>query len=344
MRLGAVALTALLVVACGGPGKLLELADARSDRDASRAVEQAADVLAGRRRASNERLAAALTLGRLRRATPDAVSALAVGLSHGGPADLRRASAWALGELRDQGSLAVLLRALRGPMPVALGRYVLQAVAKHQAVLAGSPDDVVEVVEAMNAFLGAVPTHEVPPIFDLLGARLRTLEVDVQVLARASAAHDRDPSPETRAALYSGAFELMSRLDELRAELGGRGPNPRAEEAIRAAVAAVARAEPRSRDLVLWFLGQLADAEVYARAAGTALASWPVERRGPARRLIRAWGLARTGPAVLDARRSLARQVLLQENDADVLRAWVQAVPAEAAEDALQRVLGVEVR
>lgn len=338
---------------CAGPAAMLDLADADSAQTRLAAAESASDVLAQPRETLGKRVAAALSLGRLRLCEPTAVRGLRAGVAPDSPRLLRATSAWALGELRCEASLGPLLEGLRSrpdsgqpgrsslPPGPELGRYLLQAVAKHHAVLAERPQLVVEVVEAMTHFSGNLQGGPPPPSYDLIGARTRSLEVDVEVIAKAIAAHRAKPTASTAAALYAAAFEILARLDALREELSAAGARTRVGESIAAAAETGRVGDAETRRLVTWFLGELASEPLYAAAAGRALSSAPQDDL-PADRLVQTWALAQAQLNALDARRRLMARLWGQESSPDVLSALAH-VTGGSAEDILQRVLGIEV-
>src|SRR5689334_21992254 len=96
---------------------MLELADAESDEDKEDAVKEACEQLVDVQAELEVRVAAAIALGRMRAAAPQAIGELGGALSGTAhPAKLRAASAWALGEMRSEASLSALASALRAQM------------------------------------------------------------------------------------------------------------------------------------------------------------------------------------------------------------------------------------
>jgi hypothetical protein len=322
---------------------VLDLADARTDDARRDAVREAAEVLAAPQAPASHRVAAALVLGRLRRVEPEVIAALGRGLAPKSPGSVRSTSAWALGELRSPESLPPLIQALRQRPGLELGRHLLQALAKHHAVLATRPDLVIEAVSAMTHFSGNLVDDEVPPAYALLSARTRTLEVDIQVLASAIDTHRQRPTRSTAAALYAAAFEILARLDASRQQLAAAGARTRARESIRAAAEAARASDTETFRLVAWFLGQLATEPLYAPAAAQAVLELEDRARRASDRLIVAWALARAQLHDLAARRALSSMLFADESSARLLRA-LGASAGASAEDILQRVVGVKVR
>lgn len=338
------ALTLLLLGACAsGPPVILARMDATTGVDD--AVAACAKDLASRDH--GERLAAAKTLGRLRRASPEAIAALDRALSPGDTVDVRSMSAWALGELRSAASLEPLVRALRTPLDPTTGHFVLEGIAKHYAVLPSDEERLVEIVEAMAYFAGNQRT-EVSGMYDLLGARLRTVAVNVRVLDRAVEAVASRRSPEHMAAVYNAAFELLSRLDLSRDEIaaGAAAWSTRIDEAMRQTQRAYALQDPRLETLIVWYLGKLAVLRELGRPASDALiadgsvAGRPSASSSPAVRLVAAWMLSRmmlygTGPKA-----ALARDILPKEIDPAVIGTIGAASRKDGHLDLLQKVRG----
>lgn len=348
MRKGAGLVTvwtlAVVLGACAGPGAVLDLADASTDGERRSAVAKAAQVLSDPGQKEARRVAAAWVLGRLRRPAEAAISALSLGLDGRTPEAVRIASAFALGELRTSESLDPLVAALASPhVSERLGRHLLQAIAKHAAVLAGQPGRAVALAESMTRFGASLRAGSVPPpALDLISARVRTLEVDVRVLERAVAAYRARPRVDTGAALYAAAFELLSRLETDRAQLAVAQARVRVAEAVDTAHEAALVGERDTERLVLWFLGRVAEEPLYARPSARALAK-AASQGGAGVRLLRAWALARSELVARTARRALTHEVLLAEGDSAVLSALMAAVPEDSARDLLQRVLSVEL-
>src|SRR5687767_3128263 len=137
-----VAWCALVLQACAiHPTYVLDLADADTDEDVVEAAKEAREFLVEEFRPQPVREAAALTLGRLRRADPEVIAALGgVLASAAEDVRLRAFAAWALGEMRTDASLAALVNALRAPIGAPAGQYLLEAIAKHDALLAREQD------------------------------------------------------------------------------------------------------------------------------------------------------------------------------------------------------------
>lgn len=327
------------LVACAGPGSILDKADARSDGDRESAASEAATILAARRGREGERVAAALVLGRLRRADNEVLAALGDGLE-GEARSVRLSSAWALGELRTSESLDLLVRALRDARDVELGRALLQAMAKHRALLGQTHQRRVEVTEAMVRFGSTLPSDGRPPELDLVGGETRTLEIDVAVLGRAIEAHRARPTVDTEAALYGAALELLLRVEALGRELSSEAEvSARLDEALSSVASSYLAGEPHTASMVTWFLGQLGRRSRHARtAAAVTLAQAGTQTAG--QRFLRSWTLVQTHLEALEARRALTREVLVKETDPDVLRALTAP---DGAQDVLQKLLSIEV-
>lgn len=343
-------LVAALVAASGcavTPTHVYDLMDAPDDEGVESAVVEAAGLASRRGVHPSVRQAAARTLGRLRSDDPRAVAALEVALRPAQAPALRRQAAWALGELRSGAALRVLTQALRAPLDDETGAYVLEAVAKHYALMSRDEDTLVEVVEAMVFFAGN-RKETVPAIYDLLGARTRTVGVNVRVLGNASRRLERNPSDQARAALYNACLELLDKLAASRDEILA-GPSvwaPRVEAAVGAARGALDAEPDRTALLVLWMLGRLsADAEI-ARPAARALVGAGIEAgRRPsasaraAARLLTVWALARMQPHALGPRRAVLVDVVSREIQPAVLRLLAALSEDPRRPDGVQRVL-----
>ncbi len=325
---------------CAGPASLLSLSDAETESDRASAVATAARALATGR--TGPAAAAALTLGRLRIADPAAVEALAAACRPGRAPEVRDAAAWALGELRYPSALPPLFALLITETDRDLIRRALQGLAQHQAVLAAEPELAVQAAEAMTQLRARVP--DLPPEFRWVSERTRSIDVDIRVVTRAVAAHRSSPSAATATALYTAAFDLLDRLDRLRAALGSAPEGARVEEAIRAASEAASLADPEVERLVVWFFGTLTRERGFARAASEAVVEGGHHRKEAfGDRAIAAWALGEAQIHALAARRALTQEVLPLETRPEVLRV-LGAMTPEGAEDILQRVLGIEVR
>lgn len=345
----------LLGLAAGcatAPTHMYDLMDAEGDEAVADALESAAAVLSDRGARAATREAAARTLGRLRSDAPAAISALQLGLAADQAPGLRRQSAWALGELRSPAALPVLTAALRSPLDDETGAYLLEAVAKHYPVMAGDEETLVRVVEAMVFYAG---NRQGAPaaMYDLLGARTRTVAVNVRVLSNALQTLSSANTAGNRAAVYNATLELLekvaSKTGEIRA--GPAAWSARVEAAMRAARAAH-DADPEGTGLlVLWYLGQLASEQELAGPAGQVLAGDDVPEaarptRSPraAQRLVAAWALARLQAHALGPRRALLLDVLSDELEPKVMQVLAD-LPVRAGEvDAVQRVLGITGR
>jgi HEAT repeat protein len=336
------------------PMHVLELADAESDSAKEEAAEKASAYLADEGRDPEVRRAAAKTLGRLRAATPDAIARLGRVLQDPGADPVLRAfSAWALGEMRSDRSLPLLVLALRTSMDGRTGHYVLDAIAKHDALLAKGEDRLVEIVEAMVFFAGNQRGRP-PAIYDVLGSTTRTVPVDVRVLARAidSAVSDRSNDAK-RAAVYNAVYELLARLERSRAEItaGSAAWKTQVEAAVKETDRAYALGDPYAQALALWYLGRLGDVhEVAAPAAnllvGEAgdLARRPSIAKSDVLRFVAAWALARMQLEAPGPRRTLARDVLPKEGDGAILRLLADYAHRPEDHDQIQKILGAGER
>ncbi len=329
------------------PTHMYDLMDATHDADVEAAVLEAARELSTRRGTKSLRMAAAKALGRLRSDDVRATNALNYGLSAGQPADVRRFSAWALGEIRSRSALPVLSAALRSEIDDKTGAYVLEAIAKHYSLMAGDEGTLLSVVEAM-VFYSGNRAEGVPAIYDLLGARTRTVGVNVRVLHHAVEELVSDPRPQTRASLYNATLELLTKLAARREEIqaGPAAWSARVDAAFEAANAALV-AEPRETALlVLWYLGQLAADQEFGGPAARVLVGpqAQVGSRGTvhsrsAARLVSVWALARMQVHALGPRRALLLDILSREIEPEVLRLFGDLSVSPKQKDALQRVL-----
>lgn len=340
--------SALGLSACAtAPTHMYDLMDAQDDEQVEAAVEEAARHLEGRRLSVGVRTAAARALGRLRSDQPRAIRALQSGLSEGQPAALRRYSAWALGELRSAQALPVLTEALRTRVDDETGAYILEAIAKHYALMAGQEATLVSVVEAM-VFFGGNREGSVPAMYDLLGARTRTVGVNVQVLRNAMRTLQSQTHRRSRAALYNATLELLTKLAARRDEVRS-GPGAwaaRIDAAFEAAQEALQADPDDTALLVLWFLGRLASEPEFAAPAARVLVGAkvrpeqrPTRHQRSAARLVAIWALARMQVHALGPRQALLLDVLSKEMEPDVLRLFGDLSVGDRDLDALQRVL-----
>lgn len=329
------------------PTHMYDLMDATRDADVEDAVSEAAEELTSRSSSRAVRMAAAKALGRLRSDDVRALDALRNGLHAGQPADVRRFSAWALGEIRSRSALPILCEALRSDIDDKTGAYVLEGVAKHYSLMAGDESTLLLVVEAM-VFYGGNRSKSVPAIYDLLGARTRTVGVNVTVLRHAIDELSRDPRPQTRASLYNATLELLTKLAARREEIqaGPAAWSARVDAAFEAANAALEAEPSETALLVLWYLGHLAtDQEFGAPAARVVVGPQAgVVSRGTvhprsAARLVAVWATARMQVHALGPRRALLLDILSREIEPEVLRLFGDLSINSKEVDALQRVL-----
>lgn len=349
MRAPAASLALVLASACAtAPTHMYDLMDAEGDDAVESALAEAAEVLTdpGARMVTRE--AAARALGRLRRDPPVVIEALAFGLAAHQPPGLRRQAAWALGELRSPAGLPPLTAALRSPLDDETGAYVLEAVAKLYPVMARDEETLVTVVEAMVFYAGnraGAPAA----LYDLLGARTRTVAVNVRVLGNALQTLAAANTAGNRAAVYNATLELLekvaSRRDEIRA--GPAAWAGRVEAAMRA-VRAAHDADPEAGLMVLWYLGQLAQEQELAGPAAEVLAgpdvadaARPTRAPRAAERLVAAWALARLQVHALGPRRALLLDLLSDELEPRVLRLLADLPSRGGEPDPVQRILGL---
>jgi hypothetical protein len=329
-------------------GEILDRMDADGPREIALACESTAQLLSDPRRPSALHRSAVLVLGRLR--SPCAAPALAEVLADRSRSpELRAAAAWALGELRSEDSLSPLVASLRGELPLPIAERVLEAVSKHDALVAQSPQRLVELVEAMVSWAARQPAAP-PALYDLLDRRARTLPVAVQVVLRSTAAA-KTGDAAARAAVYQAVFELWSRLEQSRAEIAAAGPewSPRIKEAVQAMRAAIGGRDPATTLLVLWSLGRLSDLREIAEAAGPALigergddAERPTTWGDRRVRLVAAWALARMQLHTLGARRALVFDLLSQEREPLVLALLADLSGRAEDRDLVQKLFGIE--
>lgn len=342
----------LILVALAGcataPADLLELMDASGDDDVAAAVDECTEsLLRGR---LPVRMAAAKTLGRLRAARPEAIAALAAVLTLPNERpELRSMAAWALGEMRSPASLEPLVKALRTPLDPTTGHYVLEGLAKHYAVMPNEESRLVEIVEAMVYFAGNQKT-ELSGVYDVLGARLRTVAVNVRVLERAVDAVRAKRTPEQMAEVYTATFELLARIKVTRDEIAA-GParwKTRVQESMVNSQAAYALKDPRTELLVVWYLGKLADLREIGRPAAESLfgdgrvEGRPTKSPSPAVRLVAAWTISRMLLYATGPKRALERDILPNERHPAVIEVLGGASRGEGHLDLLQKVRGAK--
>ena len=341
------ALILILLAGCAtSPASLLALMDARSDSDVGDAIDECSEALAGGH--ASVRMAAAKTLGRLHRASPQAIAALALIVrTPGEPAELRATAAWALGEMRSPASLDPLVDALRTPIDPKTGHYVLEGIAKHYAVMTTDEQRLVEIVEAMVYFAGN-QKEEVSGMYDVLGARLRTVSVNVRVLERALDAIGSRRTPEQLAEVYTAAFELLARLDSTKDEIAA-GPaawKTRVDESVRQSQRVLSIEDEKSNLLVLWYLGKLARLREIGRPAADAVISAekgrPTKSPSPAVRLVTAWMLSRMLLYGTAPKQALEKDLLPHEIDPVVLELFGGVSRKNGELDLLQKIRGGE--
>lgn len=343
-------LSASVLIGCAThPTEILQLADAEGDREISAASDEARRYLRDGNAEHEVRVAAAITLGRLRVASEDNISALGGILANSGESPkLRAASAWALGEMRSDGSLRALSSALRSTIDALSGQYLLEAIAKHEAFLAGDRDRLVEVVEALVFFAGN-QAGRTPPIYDVLGERTRTLPVNISVLRRAVDAAKKN-DPRTVAAMYNAVYELLARIERSRAEIEA-GP-AEYQTQLAAAVGELNGAlrfqDPQTTLFLTWYLGRLggvtgmgAPSVEVLTGARADLPARPTLAPGLSLRFVGAWTLTQLQLAGPGPRLSLARDVLARESGGPILRMLGELSSRTDDYDQAQKILGV---
>ena len=330
------------------PSAMLELMDAQSESEVNDAVSTTARVLG--RGPFESRMAAAKTLGRLKRPKPEAINALSGVLANPSQdARLRAYCAWALGEMRARASLEVLTKALRQPMNENTSYYVLEALAKHYALIQRDQDSLVNLAEAL-VFYSGNQKGKIPTIYDVLNARTRTVEVNVRVLERSLKRVQSDRGPKSLAALYNAAFELLANLELNKEEIKASAASwrDRVREAMGQSEKARAAQDLRTNRLILWYLGRLGVIPEIGLPAAEALVgsggrskTRPTLAPDSSQRMLAAWALARMllhGPG---PRRALLTDVLLQEKEPAILD-MVGRISSRAEDyDQLQKTLGV---
>lgn len=334
---------ALLGACAVTPTQVLGLMDARTDGQRQESVEQAARLLRNSGRPVPVRATAAKVIGRLRQPTEAGVEALKSALLETSADPLVRAwSAHALGELRSEASLAVLIDALRAPLDPMTFEQVLEGLAKHFVLLGRDSRRVVEVVEGMIYATGN-QSREAPAIYDVLGAKTRTVEVNIEVLARAVEAAGTG-SAESRAALYQAQSELLIKLEESRAEIeaGPAAWQGRISQAVRQSQRTLLVPEPRLTRLVLLGMGRIGGSPELGRPVAEVLT--PDQRLlprllEPGLALSAAWTLGRLELQSVTLRRSLDRDFLAQNPGRPVLRLVADLGASAGEPDGLQRIL-----
>ncbi len=309
------------------------------------------------------RLAAARALGRLRVVDATVVGALRSVLLNQGTPELRAYCAWALGEMRAELSLQALQASLHEKLEPIVAQHVMEALAKHYAVMTRDHETLVSIVESLVYFAGN-HREALPATYDLLSANTRTVTVNVEVLKRTiDRAVDKEQrgtnlSAEERAATYSAAYELLARLMENRAEIvaGPAAWATRVDASVDTGVDAIAIGDPKSAMLILWYLGRLAEIPEVARPTAkrlpqTLLGAGREMRRDTARgptdpvalghRLVAAWAVARMQVHALGPRRALLLDVLSKEIEPQVLRMLGDMSRRGDEHDQLQKILGV---
>ena len=244
--------------------------------------------------------------------------------------------------------LPPLKEALRSRIDDVTGGYVLEALAKHYALMASSDDILVEVVEAMVFYAGNRQSAP-PAIYNLLGARARTVAVNTRVLEgaieRAAGGDGR-----ARAAMYNATLELLDRIAARREEIraGPAAWAARVSAGVQGARRALDAEDPDTALLVLWYLGHLATDPELARPSAEALVGPAVPEGGrPSRapratqRLVATWALARMQVHALGPRQALLLDVLSRELEPRVLALLADLERRPGQLDALQRVLGL---
>lgn len=360
---GAVALTAALALGCiTTPPDVYDLMDAPDEPSRLDASAEAAQLLT-RRGPIAIRLAAARTLGRLRVVDATVIGALRSTLLARDVPELRAYAAWALGELRSDASLAALQDGLRVQLEPIVAEHVMEALAKHYAVMTKDRETLVEVVEALVYFAGN-HGQALPSSYDLLSANTRTVTVNVEVLRRTvDRAVDQEKqgkklSAEERAATYSAAYELLTRLSDNRPEIVA-GPAEwatRVDASVDVSVDAIATGDPQTALVILYYLGRLAEVPEIARPSAKRLpmpllgAGREMRRatpRGPAdpvalsHRIVTTWAVARMQVHALGPRRALLLDVLSKEIEPQVLRLLADMSRRNGDFDQLQKILGV---
>lgn len=315
---------AVLLVACGTTtGQIHVLADADTPAERAEAVQRATAIVMNRRQPVALRMAAARALGRLQEVDDRAVAALSESLRGAAePEDLRAMSAWALGELRSNGSLSALRSALRARVEGRVADYVLEGLAKHTALMANDEAVLLQVVEDLVFFAGNRQT-ELPATYHLLSERTRTVTVNVQVLERTIRRARQSRNAAENAAMYNAAYELLARLYARRNEVAA-GPAAwaaRVDAAVEMTGRAYATDELRTQLLVLYLLGRMAIEPEIARRVAPAVERFGIGKDARASvRLLATWALHRLELAGVAPRRRLATEILTGEQNPTLIR------------------------
>lgn len=338
-------LLATLLGACATtPAEVYELVDAPDASARAEAAHEASELLVARRRPLAVRLAAARTLGRLRFVDAVVVEALQRTLLADEPRELRAYAAWALGEYRSPLSLSALSACLKQRLDPLVAEYVMEALAKHYAVMSKDQDTLVEIVEALVYFSGN-HTGALPATYDLLSANTRTVTVNIEVLKRTLERASATATPEDNAAMYSAAYELLARLDDTRDEIvaGEAAWQTRVKSAVDTSARTLGAEDPRTALLVVWYLGRLAELPQLARPSAGAILE-PNDAlfdERAAHRLVATWALARMQVHALGPRQALLVDVLSKEIEPAVLALLGDLSARDGSFDQLQKILGV---
>jgi hypothetical protein len=348
----ALILAAIALASCATtPEGVLAQLDAESDREVEASTARCARLVSDRTKSPAVRASAAKVIARLGTTSPEVIASLGRALAdESEPDEVRVFAAWALGELRSEGALAELTRALRTQLAERCGERVLEGIAKHDAIIARDPDRFVEIVESMVYFAANQPGGA-PPLYDLLGARTRTVPVSVRVLDRAIDRATKSGSNADHGAAYQAVFDLLFRLEGSRSEIAATPDAWRARiaEAARAARRALTIGDERTAVLVLWYLARLADSPEIALpisealvGARSELGDRPTRSKDRTLRFIAAWAVARMQLHALGARRALLLDVLASRVEPEVLRMIGDLSSREEEHDLVQKLSGVE--
>ncbi len=339
----------LLLGACAvHPTEVLQLADADGDRAIEAAANEAREYLRDRNQELEVRVAAAITLGRLRLATPENIAGLGQILAGDEAAKLRSACAWALGEMRSDGSLSALAGALRTPLDPLSGQYLLEGIAKHEAYLANDPERLVSVVEALVFFAGN-QSGRPPAVYDVLGERTRTLPVNISVLNRATASASKNDARSV-AAMYNAVYELLARIERSQNEIlaGPAEYQVQLAEAVGQLQRAMRFQDPQTTLFTTWYLGRLAKLNGLSSPAADILTgaradlpTRPTLAPSLSLRFVAAWTLAQLQLAGPGPRLALARDVLAHESEPCILKMLGELSSRTEDYDQAQKILGV---